>query len=179
MRILFNSRQDAIIKPVLIVLLTSLFFSPVAGKAQGVYTTAGQAREMGITNIVGQLEYNALIALLGAVVLMGIIFIGHVSKACADLDRPRVNDRRPLFSLLILVAELSAICSSCSVEQQAMAERYRDAAAAKNDPCPFSNRHEYYANIPYNNGFPSNRYSNAHSPSICKYCGQRVSNSRK
>ena len=181
MSILFNSKQNAGVLPVLAALLITLFFSPVAGKAQGVYTTAGQAPDMvgsDIANMVGQLEYNALLALLAAVVLMGVILICHVSKACADLNRPQENPRRRFTTLLILVAALSVFCGSCTAEQRAMATQYRDVAAAENGTCAMPYHSEKHSNIPYTDGYPSYGYFNLDSPTFCKYCGQRIFKSR-
>ncbi len=177
MKTLFNSNQNASVMSVLATLLTPLFFNPVAGKAQGVYTTAGQAPDMGssdIANIVGQLEYSALLVLLGAGVLMGIVFICHVSKACADLNRPEKNAR----NLLILVAGLSVFSSSCTVEQQMRAAEYRAAQAAENRSCPSRYHHVNSENAALNNRYPYNGYSNWQTPAFCNYCGQRVFKSR-
>lgn len=179
MKILFSSRQNASVLPVLATLLTILIFNPAVGKAQGLYTTAGTGRAADtggsdMANIVGQLEYNALLALLGALVLMGMVFICHVWKACADLNRPEKNAR----NLLILVAGLSVFCSSCTVEQRMRAAEYRAAEAAENRACPSPHRHVNYENTPLNNRYPYNGYSNWQSPVFCKYCGQRVFNVR-
>ena len=159
MRTLFNSKQNESVLPVPAALLTTLFFYPVVGKAQDVYTSAGagQAPDMGgsdMASIVGQLEYNALLALLGAVVLMGIIWICHVSKACADLNRPQEDTHRPFMTLLILVAALS-VCGSCTAEQRAMATQYRAMEAAENRTCPLQH---HYENAPFNDRYPYDGY---------------------
>lgn len=182
MRILFNSRPNASVPPVVAALMTALFFNPVAGKAQGVYTTAGpgQAPHMGgsdVADIVGQLQYNALLALLGAVVLMGIIFICHISKACADLNRPQEDTRRPFMTLLILVAALSVFCGSCTVEQRTMATQYRNAAAG-NRTCTMPYHTEKHTTVPYTDSYPSYGYFDLDSPAFCKYCGQKIIKSK-
>ena len=177
MRILFHSNKNASVLPVLAALLITLF-CPVMGKAQGSFAPGGHTGQgdSDIASIAGQLGYNALLVLLGAVVLMGIVFICHVSKACVDLNRPRGNTSRSLLSLLILATGLSAFCSSCSVEQQVMATQYLDAVAAENRACPMNQYHGNQADPAFNNLYPYNGYSTSYSPSFCKYCGKRVFN---
>lgn len=179
MKTLLNSRQNAGVLPTLAALLLPLLSNPARGKAQGVYTVeaAGKNHDLGsseMANIVSQLEYNALLALLGAVVLMGVLYICHVWKACTDLRQAQKNTR----NLIIVVAGLSVFCGSCSIEQQAMAAQYRASAGVSHrnyaSPC----QHENYANILFNNRYPSNGYSNWQGPAFCKYCGQRIFNAR-
>jgi len=181
MSIQFISRQNASVVPAVATLLCALFFNPAPGKAQNTYTAAFDGKSHGTGNsdmshIVGQLEQSALLALCGFVVLMIIIYICHVSKACVDLNRPRGNTSRSLLSLLILAAGLSAFCSSCSVEQQVMATQYLDAVAAENRACPMNQYHGNQADPAFNNLYPYNGYSTSYSPSFCKYCGKRVFN---
>ena len=118
-----------------------------------------------VTGVIDLLEHNALMALFGFVVLMAIIFICHISKACAGLNRAQKNAR----NLIILVAGLSSFCGSCSVEQQARAAQYRAAEAAENRHCHSPYQHGNYANIPFNNG-----YSKGRGSIYCKYCGQKI-----
>ncbi len=131
-------------------------------------TTSLHTANMGdsdVTGVIDLLERNALMALFGFVVLMAIIFICHISKACAGLNRAQKNAR----NLIILVVGLSSFCGSCSVEQQAMAAQYRAAEAAENRHCHSPYQHGNYANISFNNG-----YSKERGPIYCKYCGQRI-----
>ena len=118
-----------------------------------------------VAGVIDLLERNALMALFGFVVLMAIIFICHISKACAGLNRAQKNAR----NLIILVVGLSSFCGSCSVEQRAMAAQYRAAEAAEYRHCPSPYQHGNYANISFNNG-----YSNGHGPTYCRYCGQKI-----
>lgn len=173
MKTLFNSRQNEGIPPTPTALLIMLLFSPAMGNTQALYPNAGQSHGTGadMTNIVSQLEYNALLALLGAVVLMGIIYICHVSKVCADLNQPQKNIR----SLLILVAGLGAFCSSCSAEQQALAAQYQPREEYRS--CPLNHQDTGQTDSAFNNRYPSIGYSNWYGPAYCKYCGRRVSNS--
>ena len=118
-----------------------------------------------VTGVVDLLEHNALLALVGFVVLMAILFICHLSKACAGLNRAQKNAR----NLLILVVGLSSFCGSCSVAQQARAVQYRAAEMAEYPYCHSPYQHGNYANIPFNNG-----YSKGHGPVYCRHCGQKI-----
>lgn len=132
-------------------------------------TTSLHAAGMGdsdVTGVIDLLEHNALMALFGFVVLMAILFICHISKACAGLNRTQKNAR----NFIILVAGLSSFCGSCSVEQRAMAAQYRAAEAAEYRNCPSPYQHGNYANIPFNNRNPSSM----HGSSFCRYCGKRI-----
>ena len=174
MSIQLISRQNASVVPAVATLLCALFFNPAPGKAQNTYTAVFDGKSHGTGNsdmshIVGQLEQSALLALCGFVVLMIIIYICHVSKACANMNKVQKNTR----NLIILVAGLGSFCSSCSVEQRAMATEYRAAQAAETRNCAMSH---HDANAPFNNGFSSNGFSNMRSPVYCKYCGKRIAN---
>ena len=48
-----------------------------------------QMAEVNTFNVVHLLEQNALLALIGAVVLMGIGWICYVFQACAQLNKPQ------------------------------------------------------------------------------------------
>ena len=174
----FNFRPKAGTLPVPAALLITLFLNPLAGKAQAAFTSAGAGQAHGVggsdmADIVGQLEYNALLALLGAVVLMGIVYLCHVSKACADLSQPQKSIR----NLLVLVIGLSSFCSSCSAEQRARAAQYH--AEAEYHTCPMNHHKSSDRGPVFNNRYPSNGYSNWYGPTFCKYCGQRISRARQ
>lgn len=166
--------------PVLASLLTTLFFNPTGGKAQEIFKAsgAGQDPDMKVSGIVGQLQQNALLGLISAVVFIGIVWVCFVLKECAQLNRPQKNIRRHSTTLLILIVGLSVFCGRCTVEQRARAAEYRAAKAAENHSCPTQRHHVNYENLPFNNRYPSNGYSNWHGSFFCKYCGQRVYNSR-
>ncbi|MBC7776737.1 MAG: hypothetical protein H7246_14985, partial [Phycisphaerae bacterium] len=52
-----------------------------------------QLADVNTMNTIRQLEQNALLALIGAVVLMGLMWICSVWKACAGLNQPQKNVR--------------------------------------------------------------------------------------
>lgn len=165
--------------PILAVLPITLFFNPAFATAQKVYTIAvsghtADAEGSEVAGVIDQLQHNALLALLGAILLMGIVYVCHVSKACADLNRSKTNVRHSFPVLLILAATLSTFCSSCSVEQQVMAEQYRAAMEVEYRGCPAHHYSGNDSNVAFDNHSSSNGHSNAFGPSFCKYCGQRI-----
>ncbi len=184
MKILFSSRQNASVMPVLVALPITLFFNPAAAKAQGNYTASGTGQTLNLggsemTDIVGQLEYNGLLLLLvGAIVFMGLVWICYVVKECAQLNKPQKNGGKHFIALWMLVAGVSVFCGSCTVEQRARAAEYRAAQAAENRSCPSRYHHVNSENAALNNRYPYNGYSNWQAPAFCNYCGQRVFKSR-
>lgn len=186
MKILFNSKQNASALPVLVALLTTLFFNPAAAKAQGNYTASGTGQTLHtggseMADIVGRLEYSGLLLLLSAIVLMGLVWICYVVKECAQLDKPQKNGRKHFIGLWVLVAGVSVFCGSCTVEQRATAAQYRAAEAAEMRNCPSAHHYENHVNSAVNNRYPyngyrNNGYSNGQGPAFCKYCGHRIFN---
>ena len=172
MKIQINFRQNGPVLPTLAVPLFAWLINLVKEVETGTYATAsaGWPHDRGgadLACLVGQLEYNALLGLVGIVVLMGIIYIGHVSKACADLNRPQKNVR----NLLILVIGLSSFCSSCSVEQQAMAAQYR---TAENRSCQINHHYSSQTGPVFNTRYSTNGYSKWYGPSFCKNVEQKL-----
>ncbi len=137
-----------------------------------------QLGDVNTMNAISQLEQNALMALIGAVVLMGLMWICSVWKACAGLNQPRRNVRKSSINSLILIAGLSVFFGSCTVEQRAMAARYRIAAAAESRTCPCPHEYVNHANMSFNNRYSSTAYSNLYGPSFCRFCGKRLAYSR-
>lgn len=158
-------------------LLSLAATAPLAAQAPATLPAA-QAGVLDINNTISLLEQNALLVLIGAIVLMGMTWVCYVFKACTQVNKHRASAHRSFLTLLVLVAGLSAFCSSCSVEQQAMAARYQAAHATENRTCPSPHHYENYTNTPVNNRSPYQGYSNLMGPTFCKYCGQRISNGR-
>lgn len=176
MRKQFNSVKN----PTPAALLAALFFSPLAGYSQIVHAGSGQpyqANNADVTGLVGQLQHNALLSLLGAVALMAFVYIWHVSKACADLRSLPRNKNNSFIMIVVLALGTSAFCSSCSVEQEMMAARYREMT--ESTVCPMGRHHEDPANAAFNNRYPYNGYSRGNNPTHCKYCGQITSGVRR
>ncbi len=151
-------------------------FSILGTSILSAQTTAAlhseQLGDMNTMNTLRQLEQNALWALIGAVVLMGLLWICSIAKACAELNQPHKSPGRSMMMLLVLIIGLSAFCGSCSAGRWERAEQYRMVMKSefRNSPCP----HEFVHpnNVPLNNRYPSNGYSNWVGPSVCRFCGQ-------
>ena len=152
---------------------TASLFAQAPGHMQSV-----QAGHADIANLTGSLTQNALFTLFGAIALVGMVWIGYIIKACACLNQPQVKARKSVINLLLLAAVLSSFCSSCSVEQRAMAARYRASEAAENRTCPSQHHYVNHVNSPFNNRYPYNGDSNGQGPAFCKHCGQRIFNSK-
>lgn len=121
------------------------------------------------------LEQNALIALIGAVIFIGLVWLCAVLNACNELNKPQKQTTRPSsIPLLVLIAGLSIFCTSCSVEQRARAAQYRVAAEADYRSCPLRHHHDYNVNIPFNNRYYSSSTSNLYGPVFCKHCGYQI-----
>jgi len=164
---------------------TNLFFSALLSLAAATLSAqapatlhASQAGLLDISNTISLLEQNALLALIGAIVLMGMAWVCYVFNACAQMNKSRAKAPGSFQALLILVVGLSDFGSSCSVEQQAMAARYQATQAAENRTCPSPHHYENYLSTPLNNRSPYQGYANFQGPAFCKYCGQRISNGR-
>ncbi len=125
------------------------------------------------------LEQNALLALIGAVVLMGLLWICSVVHECSQLNKRRDNGSKAFMSTLILAAGLSMFGSSCTAAQQARAADLRAAQAVEGRTCPMHQHHNDQADAAFNNRSASNGYSNWYGPSFCKYCDQRISSVRR
>lgn len=157
--------------------MTSKLIFTCAGSFMGLCIPSAQASDFmyasqveNVDNTVRLLEQTAVFGLTGAVILMSIAWVFYIWKECTSLKKPQKNSAM----FLILVGGLSFFGTSCSVEQRARAAHYRTAEAAERSACPSQHHH---GNTPFNNRFPpSYSYSDGHSPSFCKYCGQRVSN---
>ena len=164
---------------------TKIFFSALLSLAAASLSAqapatlhASQAGLLDISETISLLEQNALLALIGAIVLMGMAWVCYVFSACTQMNKPRAKAPGAFPTLLILVVGLSIFCGSCSVEQQAMAARYQATQATENRTCSSPHHYENYVNTPVNNRSPYQGYSNFMGPTFCKYCGQRISDSR-
>lgn len=172
----FNFKQNTSI-----LLLTGLFFNPLAGNTQGIYAASSTVRDLNtkspeLINIISQLENNALFILLGMVVLMGILWICMIGKACIELRQKPKSIRVSTLPLLLFVAGLSTLVSSCSITQRAMADEMRATQAAENPACVCPMRHipNYHGLGQSKSYYPYDSYSNWHTSSICKHCGKRI-----
>ncbi len=132
-------------------------------------------QETHVGSLVGQLEQNALTALLGMVVLMGVAWIFCIWNACAGLGKKHKNARlSSLFLCLSVAAGLSISGSSCTAVQQAQAIDILAVQAAEGAHCvchaPLSNnQYSGYVGM-YNQ--PNRKSGNGKM--FCRQCGRQV-----
>jgi len=126
-------------------------------------------------NAVRLLEQNALLALIGAVSFMGLVWLCSVLDACAGLEKSKKSTRRTSMKILPLIVGLSVFFGSCSAEKRAMATQYRIAAAAEQRTCPLRHHYGSEVNTFSSNSYSSTSYSNSYGPVFCKYCGYMIS----
>jgi hypothetical protein len=126
-----------------------------------------------VTNLIGSLTQNALLVLLGAIVLVGIIWVCFIFKACTQLDKPKVNNRKYIFNAIMFLIGLSIFGT---VAQQTRAADYRAAQAAEKIDCRRPHQHESHTANSFNNGAynGTKSYQNWHAPTFCKHCGKRI-----
>jgi hypothetical protein len=133
----------------------------------------GQVTEM---DAVRMLEQNALLALIGAVILTVLLWIACVARECTQLNKPRANGSKSFLAVLMLAAGLSAFGSSCTAAQRARAAEYHAAQAAENRTCPMNQHHRNEMAPGLDNRYPYYGSSHWAGPTYCKYCGQRRTN---
>lgn len=132
--------------------------------------------ETNLGNLVGQLSQNALVVLVGMVLLMGIIWLFCICKACATLNKRTKNAHTLSLSIVLCVAtNLSMLGSSCTATQRARVTDIQAALTADGNycACPASpdNRQQYgYAGM-YNQ-YP--RHASYNGKPFCRRCGQRI-----
>lgn len=163
-------------------LLSCLLFSMRTGKAQAAFTGIHQSHEqevanLAMTNLAGQLGHNALLLLMGAIALFGLVFICHISKACLDLKPRQKSTGKPFLLILVVGLGMCFLLGSCTLAQQARIEDSRAAQAAENRICPMNQHIEDPSSTAYRR-YPLNSSPNWHGPVFCRRCGQRIYQNR-
>lgn len=150
----------------------------------GVHTLSAQAlaslgnvkqAELDLSNTVRLLEQNILLALTAGVVLLGIVLVFYVFKENTQSNASRQNSHNHFLSLIILVVGTGMFCSSCGVAQEMQATPPDLTQAHIQSGCPHhlaSQEPVAFANIYRTIGYPAQRIS------TCKFCGQRIVNTR-
>lgn len=152
------------------VITYGVSLASLSAQASGAFHSAPMEQTT-LPGVVDDLSQHALFALLGAIGLAGVLYIAYVWKHCSDLSPKRKNIHPQSMLLVLFVAGLSALSSSCTTAQRAQAADLRAAEAAEYRHCPSPYQHRNYANIPFDN-----IYSNGHGTSYCRYCGQKIAN---
>lgn len=150
----------------------------LSAQAPTVAFRAAVVNESSLGNLVGQLTQNALVVLVGIVLLMGIAWLFGIWNACAELNKKTKNAHKPSLSIILcLAAGLSVFGSSCTLAQQARAADIQAARTSEGGHCachassdnrPYATGYaEGYNQYPYRSNIGMNR-------PFCKQCGQRI-----
>lgn len=184
MKTQFHFKQNNYTSLLMAVLPVAMLLNPAAGIAQTHFSAAGssQAFDTGkseLTNIVTQLESNALLFLLGAAVLMGIAWFAYVFRTCADLNKNTPKMKGNVLFLLGMLALPGITGSGCSSTQLARAAEMRAAQATESSNCICQSaapNNLYYGMSGMYNLTPYYTNSNAFNRPVCKRCGRPVAN---
>lgn len=154
-----------------LILTCSLFlFAQRALFAQAFNSMHHTQIEAEVDGAVNRLQQYALLALIVAVVLMGIVWIAYLYKSCKQLTAPK---RSAQVNLFLFLFGLIVLGSSCTGVQLARAVEIETAQTSEN-PCYNSpHRHRYDAAY-INYSTASTPYSNWRTPVFCKFCGKRI-----
>ena len=161
-----------------IALLSSL----LAGMAQTHFSAIDNSQafdhsQSELGNVLGQLEYSALLFLLGAAALVGIAWISYVLRTCADLNKNTRNTKGHLLLLLAMLASIGTMGSGCSATQLARANEMRAAQAAESSVCICQSgapNNLFYGMSGMNNLTPYYTFSSSSSIPTCKRCGRPI-----
>jgi hypothetical protein len=169
-------RQNFIKNAALIVsctLLTGL--TTLSAQTMASFGNVQQA-QMDLSTTVRSLEQNILLALTAGVALLAIVLVYYVFKESAKSNRPKqANRSNYLLTLLLLVVGMGMFCSSCGVAQEMQATPSDLTQAHMQSGCPHHQANGEPAAFAYvyrTTGYPAQRTS------ICKFCGQRIVNTR-
>lgn len=128
-----------------------------------------------VSNAVHFIEQNILLALTAGVLFLGIIFVCYVMKEYANSNQAQKVKHNHFLSLIVLVVGTGLFCSSCGVANQTQAAASDLTQEHIQQGCPHHQANQEpvaFANIYRTIGYPAQRTS------VCKFCGQRISNSR-
>lgn len=159
-----------------ILIVAALFLNtPVLLSAQALASFGNvKQAEMDLSNTVRLLEQNILLALSVGVLLLGILWVAYMFKEYTQSKRINQTKRNNFLSLLLLIAGMSAFCSSCGLPQQMQVLPLNTAQEYVQQGCPHhhSSYQEPFAftNVYRTIGYPTLRTT------ICKFCGQRMIN---
>jgi hypothetical protein len=130
--------------------------------------------KMELSNTTHFIEQNILLALTAGVVFLGIIFACYVIKENAQSKRHQTN-RNSFLTIFLLVVGVGMFCSSCGVAQQVQAESFDTAQELIQRGCP--HHQGSLESVSLINTYRTIGYPMQHTV-VCKYCGQRIVNTR-
>ena len=160
-----------------ILIVAALFFSTtslLSAQSMASLYNVNQAK-LEVSNAVHFIEQNILLALTAGVLFLGVIFVCYVMKEYANSNQAQKTKHNHFLSLIVLVVGMGLFCSSCGVAQQMHAAPSDLTQEYIQQGCPHHQANQEplaFASIYRTIGYP------AQHSSICKFCGQRISNPR-
>lgn len=160
-----------------ILIVAALFLSTtslLSAQSLASLNNVNQAK-LEVSNAVHFIEQNILLALTAGVLFLGIIFVCYVAKEYANSNQAQKAKHNHFLSLVVLVVGTSLFCSSCGVAQQLQTAASDLTQEQIQNGCPHHQASQEplaFANIYRTIGYP------AQHSSICKFCGQRIVNTR-
>jgi heme/copper-type cytochrome/quinol oxidase subunit 2 len=160
-----------------ILIVAALFLSTtslLSAQSMASLSNVNQAK-LEVSNAVHFIEQNILLALTAGVLFLGIIFVCYVMKEYANSNQSQKARPNHFLSIIVLVVATGLFCSSCGVAQQLHAATSDLTQDYIQQGCPHHQANQEplaFANIYRTIGYPAQRTS------VCKFCGQRISNSR-
>jgi len=120
------------------------------------------------------LEQNALLLLIGAVILVGLAWIAYLCHACVRLNKSKHSAHTHPSIKLLFVFGLSVLCCQCSPAYLTRAAEIQAAQAMEGRACLLSNHGSSMENAMMNYLDPTVHHYAWGYAFTCKYCGQRV-----
>lgn len=160
-----------------ILIVAALFFSTtslLSAQSMASLYNVNQAK-LEVSNAVHFIEQNILLALTAGVLFLGVIFVCYVMKEYANSNQAQKAKPNHFLSLIVLVVGTGLFCSSCGAAQPMHAASTDLTQEYIQHGCPHhlaSQEPVAFASIYRTIGYPAQRTS------VCKFCGQRISNPR-
>jgi hypothetical protein len=160
-----------------ILIVTVIFLSTtrlLSAQSMASLYNVNQAKQE-VSSAVHFIEQNILLALTAGVAFLCVIFVCYVIKEYTQSKGAQQNSRNHFMSLLVLVLGTGLFCSSCGVAQEMHAAPSDLTQAHIQHGCPHHQANQEpvaFANIYRTIGYPAQRTS------ACKFCGQRIVNTR-
>ncbi|MDX2070097.1 MAG: hypothetical protein SFV55_16840 [Haliscomenobacter sp.] len=160
-----------------ILIVAALFLSTtnlLSAQSMASLSNVSQAK-LEVSNAVHFIEQNILLALTAGVLFLGVIFICYVVKEYTNSNQAQKAKHNHFLSLIVLVVGTGLFCSSCGVAQPMHAAASDLTQEHIQSGCPHHQANQEsvaFANIYRTIGYPAQRTS------VCKFCGQRIVNTR-
>lgn len=160
-----------------ILIVAALFLSTtslLSAQSMASLHNVNQAK-LEVSNAVHFIEQNILLALTAGVLFLGIIFVCYVIKEYTNSNQAQKAKSNHFLSIIVLVVGAGLFCSSCGAAQEMQTTPLDLTQEYIQQGCPHHQANQEpvaFANIYRTIGYPAQRTS------VCKFCGQRIVNTR-